>query len=194
MALNDSFDDTFNKGDKFNVGSLKVSVIELAGHTPNHVGYVIGSNVFVRDSMFNLDVGSVRVDFPKGSALALWTSMQFLLSLPDHFKLYTGYDYPPEDREYGGEKGQPRPYATVDEHKQSNKHAKSGTMENEFVQWRTTRDNELKAPKLLHQSLQVNLLGGRFPTASGEQPALLTVPVQLPEDFQNGVHGMKVKL
>ncbi|KAG9747035.1 Metallo-hydrolase/oxidoreductase, partial [Aureobasidium melanogenum] len=192
--LDDSFDETYSEGDRFNVGSLDVSVIELAGHTPNHVGYVIGSNVFVGDSIFNPDVGSARVDFPKGSASALWTSMQFLLSLPDHFKLYTGHDYPPEDREYGGQKGQPRPYATVEEHKQSNKHAKSGTVEDEFVQWRTTRDNELRAPKLLHQSLQVNLLGGRFPTATGEQPALLAVPVQLPEDFSNSVHEMKVKL
>lgn len=192
--LDESFDETYSEGDEFDVGSLHVSVIELAGHTPNHVGYVIGSNVFVGDSIFNPDLGSARVDFPKGSASALWSSMQFLLSLPGHFKLYTGHDYPPADREHAGEKGQPRPYATVDEHKQSNKHAKSGTVENEFVRWRTNRDHKLKAPKLLHQSLQVNLLGGRFPTANGQRNGLLTVPVELPEDFENTVHGSKSSL
>lgn len=185
--LNNSFDETYSEGDEFNVGSLQVSVIELAGHTPNHVGYVIGSNVFVGDSIFNPDVGSARVDFPKGSASSLWKSMQFLLSLPGHFKLYTGHDYPPADREHGGARGQPRPFATVDEHKESNKHAKSGTAEDMFVNWRTTRDRELSEPKLLHQSLQVNLLGGRFPTAADGARMLLTVPVSVPDDFKNSM-------
>lgn len=185
--LLNSFDETYTGGDDFKVGNLQVSVIELAGHTPNHVGYVIGSNVFVGDSIFNPDVGSARVDFPKGSASALWASMQYLLALPGHFRLYTGHDYPPADRDYEGQKGKPRPFATVDEHRQSNKHAKSGTEETEFVRWRTTRDQDLSEPKLLHQSLQVNLLGGRFPTGRDGKKALLTTPVSLPEDFNNSV-------
>jgi glyoxylase-like metal-dependent hydrolase (beta-lactamase superfamily II) len=78
---------------------VDAEVIRLPGHTSDHIGYMIGSNVLPGDSMFNPDVGSVRCDFPGGSAKALCKPMQRLLNLPPHYKLYTNHNYPPETRE-----------------------------------------------------------------------------------------------
>ena len=40
---------------------------------------------------------------------------------------------------------------------------KLGTTERDFVDFRTARDKVLKAPRLIHPSLQVNVRAGRLP-------------------------------
>jgi glyoxylase-like metal-dependent hydrolase (beta-lactamase superfamily II) len=158
--MNNAFDHTFADNETFNIGSLEARVLHLPGHTPDHIGYLISSNVFTGDSIFNADVGSARCDFPGGSATALYNSIQTLLALPDEYRLYTGHDYPPADRE-GGKKE--RPFCTVREQKEGNKHVNETVKEGEFVKWRTGRDEGLAEPKLIHQALQVNVRGGRLP-------------------------------
>lgn len=90
-------DQLFEDDGEFLIGAIIAQVLHLPGHTPDHRGYMVGSNVFTGDSIFNPDVGSVRCDFPNGDAQILYKSMQKLLSLPSHFKLYTGHAYPPAD-------------------------------------------------------------------------------------------------
>lgn len=167
----DSFDQTFSDDEIFNIGSLKARVVHLPGHTPDHIGYIIGSNVFTGDSIFNPDVGSARCDFPGGSATHLHQSMTKLLSLPDDFKLYTGHDYPPStrDKSIGVTNTNAVPFTTVKMQREENKHAKRGISQEEFVRMRSERDSGLAEPKLLRQSLHVNLRGGRFPSASTEE-------------------------
>jgi glyoxylase-like metal-dependent hydrolase (beta-lactamase superfamily II) len=135
---------------------------------------MIGENVFTGDSIFNPDIGSARAAFPGGSATGLFRSTQILLSLPPHYRLYTGHDYPPATR--GRQE-----YATVAEHKERNKHVKSGTTEEEFVKWRSERDATLGEPRLLHQALQFNIRAGRLPKASPEGDIFVRVPVKMPE-------------
>lgn len=175
-----AFDNTFSEGEEFSLGSLQVKVMHLPGHTPDHIGYVIGSNVFAGDSVFNPDLGSARCDFPQGSATALWNSTQKLLSLPADFKLFTGHDYPPSDRDGSEGTGRPKAYATVQEHKQLNKHVKDGTLEASFVEMRTTRDAGLSEPKLINQALQVNIRAGRMPKRSPGGDCLIHVPLKVP--------------
>jgi glyoxylase-like metal-dependent hydrolase (beta-lactamase superfamily II) len=163
-------------GESFDIGNVQVVVLHLPGHTPDHVGYQIGENVFTGDSIFNPDLGSARCDFPEGSASALWNSMQRLLSLPLHYKLYTGHDYPPADRKGEDGDSKPRPYATVEEHRASNKHVKVGTEESTFVEWRTTRDAGLNEPKLINHALQFNIRAGKLPV-----DRMVHVPLKLPE-------------
>ena len=93
-----AFDRTYSDGETFKIGELEAKVLHLPGHTPDHIGYEIGRNVFTGDSIFNPDLGTARCDFPQGSASALWQSMQRLLNLPPEYRLYTGHDYPPADR------------------------------------------------------------------------------------------------
>lgn len=144
---------------------------------------MIGSNVFTGDSIFNPDLGSARCDFPEGSANSLWKTMQRLLALPLDYKLYTGHDYPPADRDSDEGIGKPRPYATVREHKQANKHVKEGTLEQSFVEMRTTRDAGLKEPRLMNQALQFNIRAGRLPEPGNGGNRWLYVPVSFPANI-----------
>lgn len=176
-----AFDHTYADGETFTIGDLQAKVLHLPGHTPDSVGYHIGHNVFTGDSIFNPDLGSARCDFPQGSAIALWHSMQRLLSLPPDTRLYTGHDYPPTDRIDDEGTGKPKAFATVQEHKASNKHVKNGTLESSFVDWRTQRDAGLNEPRLINQALQFNIRAGSLPKRSSAGDRLIHVPLKVPE-------------
>lgn len=107
--------------------------------------------------------------------------MQRLLSLPPDYKLYTGHDYPPAGRLSEEGESKPQPYATVQEHKSSNKHVKVGVAEAEFVDLRTTRDGSLQEPKLMHQALQFNIRAGRMPKQAADGERFVRLPLRLPE-------------
>ncbi|KAJ5295094.1 hypothetical protein PENANT_c035G06951 [Penicillium antarcticum] len=174
--LDGAFDHLFQDDEIFSIGNLTAQVLHLPGHTPDHSGFLIGSNIFTGDSIFNPDVGSARCDFPKGDPNALFQSMHKLLCMPSHYNLYTGHDYPPEDS--GRD---PMPYVTVAEQRERNKHVKGGTKQEEFVAWRRARDSVLKNPRLLHQALQVNIRGGRLPRGPGNsQTSFFLTPVEIP--------------
>jgi len=172
-----AFDHLVDDDEVFSIGNLSAKALHLPGHTPDHMGYVIGSNVFCGDSIFNPDVGSARCDFPSGSPHALYLSSQKLFSLPPHYKIYTGHDYPP-----GGDgRKDPVPYTTVAEQKAKNKHLKEGTTEEDFTKWRTERDSGLAEPRLIHQALQFNIRGGRLPLEKEGGDRLLHVPLKVPK-------------
>ncbi|KAK3990409.1 putative beta-lactamase hydrolase-like protein [Cladorrhinum sp. PSN332] len=167
------FDKLFEDDEEFKIGNLTAQAIHLPGHTPDHLGYKIGDNVFCGDSLFHVDIGTARCDFPGGSAHSLYKSVKKLLSLPDHVKVWTGHDYPPE-----GERD-PVPYVTVGGHREMNRHVKDGITEDQFVTMRNERDSHLAAPKLLHESLQVNVRAGRLPKKNEAGMRLLKVPVKV---------------
>ncbi|KAF7527973.1 hypothetical protein PCG10_001907 [Penicillium crustosum] len=166
------FDRLFDDDETFTIGNLKGKAIHLPGHTPDHLGYMIGDNLFCGDSLFHVDIGTARCDFPGGDANDLFRSGRKLLSLPDHFKIWTGHDYPPDGRD-------PVPWVSVQGHKKLNKHLKDGISEEEFVTLRKERDAGLAAPKLLHQSLQVNIRAGHLPAPTKFGHRLLHIPLKL---------------
>jgi glyoxylase-like metal-dependent hydrolase (beta-lactamase superfamily II) len=186
--LEGAFDRVFDDEEEFAVGSIKGRIMHLPGHTPDHIGYQIGENVFAGDSIFNPDVGSARTDFPGGSAHELYTSMQKLLALPKHYRLYTGHDYPPEERAAGENGEKCRAYTTVEEQKNENKHVKTGVVKEEFIRWRSARDSSLGEPRLLHQSLQFNIRGGRLPKLHNGM-RLLHVPLKVSEELLDIMKG-----
>ncbi|KAH7333488.1 metallo-beta-lactamase superfamily protein [Rhexocercosporidium sp. MPI-PUGE-AT-0058] len=177
------FDKLFQDNEEFTIGTLTAKVLHLPGHTPDHVGYLIGENVFTGDSIFNPDVGSARADFPGGSALALYNSTRTLLDLPGHYRLYVGHDYPPESRaeNEAGEKF--KPYTTVKEQRADNKHVNDGTTEEEFLKFRLERDSVLGEPRLLHQSLQWNIRAGKLPKATGASDIFLHLPIKVSKEL-----------
>ncbi len=69
-----AFDKLFDDDEVFHVGGLESKAVHLPGHTPDHMGYLIGNNIFSGDSIFNSDVGSARCDFPGGNAKDLSVS------------------------------------------------------------------------------------------------------------------------
>ncbi|KAK0105456.1 hypothetical protein ONS95_004176 [Cadophora gregata] len=181
--LENIFDQLWDDNQKFKIGLLDCEVLHLPGHTPDHVGYRIEQYVFTGDSIFNPDVGSARADFSGGSATQLYKSARILLDLPDHYRLYTGHDYPPSDREVNENGERFRAFSTVGEQRRENKHVKSGVDEETFVKWRRERDATLGEPKLLHQALQFNIRGGRLPKMSERGDRLLLVPLKVDSEL-----------
>ncbi|KAK3330730.1 metallo-beta-lactamase domain protein [Apodospora peruviana] len=167
------FDKLFDDDEVFDIGSLKATAMHIPGHTPDHLGYKVGDNVFCGDSIFHADVGTARCDFPGGSPYNLYASARKLLAMPGHVKVWTGHDYPPDGR------SGPAAYMTVHDHKIQNKHVKDGIVEDEFVALRNKRDAALGAPRLLHQSLQMNIRAGRLPKPTAAGQHLLHLPLNL---------------
>lgn len=165
------FDLLFRDGQVFKLGGLDVEVMHLPGHTPGCIAYKLGDDVFVGDTIFMHDYGTARADFPGGDARTLYRSIQRLLSLPGHTRLWMCHDYKAPNRDtYAWQ-------STVAEQRAHNPHVKDGQTEEDFVAFRTGRDAKLSAPTLLLPSIQVNIRAGRFPEAESNGVRYLKVPV-----------------
>jgi hypothetical protein len=67
----------------------------------------------------------------------------------------------------------------VADHRRQNKHVGDVVSEKEFVTLRTERDAKLNAPRLLHQSLQVNIRAGHLPRPMSSGYRMLHLPLKL---------------
>jgi glyoxylase-like metal-dependent hydrolase (beta-lactamase superfamily II) len=117
------------------------------------------------------DYGTGRCDFPGGSAEALYDSVtRQLYTLPDETRVFVGHDYLPGGRELAYE-------TTIGESKETNVRLRASTSREEFVRQREKRDAELKPPKLILQSLQVNIRGGALPEPEDNGRRYLKMPL-----------------
>ncbi len=167
------FDKLFKDFEEVNFGSLKMRALPTPGHTPACMSYQFGENVFVGDALFMPDYGTGRCDFPKGSAKDLYKSVsETLYSLPDTTKVFVGHDYSPGGREM-------KYQTTIGESKSSNIQLKIETSEREYVDFRTTKDKTLKAPRLLLPSIQVNIAAGHLPDLEENGKSYLKLPLSI---------------
>jgi len=167
------FDRLLADGEVFQAGSIPVETIATPGHTPACVTYKIGDAIFTGDALFTEDFGTGRCDFPKGSAEDLYDSIQGkLYTLPDDARVFVGHDYQPGGRELRWE-------TTIGRSKAENVQLKASTGKEEFVRFRKERDATLAAPKLLFQSVQVNVDAGRLPGKRANGNRYLNIPINL---------------
>lgn len=171
------FDRLLSDGDVVRAGTLVVEAMATPGHTPACMTYKIGDAVFTGDALFIEDYGTGRCDFPQGSARQLYTSVHDkLYALPDATRVFVGHDYLPA--------GRPLRFATtIGESKRSNIQLNATTTLEEYVQFRTTRDATLKAPRLLIPSVQINVNAGKLPPPHQNGRRYLSVPLNL---FRHG--------
>lgn len=163
------FDKLFDDGDTYQIGNMTAFAMHTPGHTPACMTHVIGNAAFVGDTLFMPDGGSARADFPGGDPAVLYDSIQKVLALPEDMRLFMCHDYGPNGREIRWE-------TTVAEEKTHNIHVGDGKTKEEFVKFRTERDNQLEMPKLIIPSLQVNMRAGQVPTdEDGEK--VLKIPI-----------------
>lgn len=166
------FDLLLKDGRRITAGSLAIDILYTPGHTPACSSYVIGDKVFSGDALFMPDSGTGRCDFPRGSATDLYRSItQKLYTLPDTTRVFVGHDYQPQGRELAFE-------TTIAAEKTGNIQLPDGRSEEQFVEFRSTRDATLKMPRLIFQSVQVNINAGTFYGAD-EQEGFLRIPVKL---------------
>jgi glyoxylase-like metal-dependent hydrolase (beta-lactamase superfamily II) len=163
------WDRLFGDGERFELGRSSIEVMLSPGHTPASVTYLVDDIAFIHDTLFMPDVGTARADFPGGSAVDLWKSIQRILALPDNTRVFTGHDYPPKDREPAWE-------STVAQQKAENVHLRKARTVDEFVRLREERDKGLPLPAQMLFALQVNIRGGRLPEPIAAK-RFLTIPV-----------------
>jgi glyoxylase-like metal-dependent hydrolase (beta-lactamase superfamily II) len=166
------FDRLLVDGERVTAGSLVIDVIATPGHTPACVSYRIGDAVFTGDALFTEDYGTGRCDFPRGSADALYESVQRLYALPDATRVFVGHDYQPGGRDLRWE-------TTIGASKDRNVQLNRSTTRSEFVTLRQARDATLAAPRLLFPSVQVNVDAGRLPAPHGNGRRYLVVPLNV---------------
>ncbi len=167
------FDVLLTEDDTLEVGALKIGVINTPGHTPACVTYHIGDAIFTGDTMFMPDFGTGRCDFPGGSAQTLYDSVvNKLYKLPDETRVFVGHDYQPGGRELAYE-------TTIGASKAANKQLRGDTDEEQFVKWRSERDATLSLPRLIFQSIQVNVNAGRLPEPESNGKRYLKLPLNL---------------
>jgi len=167
------FDRLLKDGEIVDAGSLKLAVIFTPGHTPACATYKIEDAIFTGDAIFMPDGGTGRCDFPAGSAKDLYHSIsRKLYALPDSTRVFVGHDYQPGGREVKWE-------TTIGDEKQNNIQLKATTSEDEFVQFRAARDKTLAAPKLLFQSVQVNIDAGKMPKPNEDKKRYLKIPINV---------------
>jgi len=166
------FDDLIEPDSTFTAGSLEFRAIPTPGHTPACMTYLIDGAAFTGDTLFMPDMGTGRCDFPGGSASDLYDSVMRLYELPEDTVIHVGHDYQPGGREL-------RWKASVAEHRASNVALPASRSKEDFVAWREARDATLSAPKLLFQSVQVNVDAGALPKPRENQVAYLKIPINV---------------
>lgn len=170
-ANGEQFDCLFDEGDLLDLGEGSIQVMHTPGHTPSCVTYVIGNAAFVGDTLFMPDYGTARADFPGGDAAQLYRSIQRLLELPAETRLFMCHDYKAPGRdEYCWE-------TTVAEQRAKNIHIHRGISEQEFVDFRNSRDAKLGMPRLILPSIQVNIRAGEMPPAEDNGTVYFKIPV-----------------
>ncbi len=167
------FDQLLADGEEIEAGTLTIKAFFTPGHTPACATYQIEDALFTGDALFMPDQGAGRCDFPGGSAKDLYAStIERIYRHPDATRVFVGHDYQPGGRELRFE-------STVGEQKRSNVVLKADTSEQEFIRFREERDASLNAPKLLFQSVQVNLRAGRLPQAQPNEIRYLKIPLNV---------------
>jgi glyoxylase-like metal-dependent hydrolase (beta-lactamase superfamily II) len=166
------FDILFKDQDILKIGSLEVKVINTPGHTPACTSFLINDILFTGDALFMPDYGTGRCDFPAGCAEDLYNSVtNKIYTLPDSTKIYVGHDYQPGGRKL-------KWASTIGESKEKNIQLTASTSKDEYIKFRNDRDATLNAPKLLLQSVQVNINAGVFPDAEDNGLSYLKIPVR----------------
>ncbi|MEL6344918.1 MAG: MBL fold metallo-hydrolase [Myxococcota bacterium] len=164
------FDHLIEDGEVLEAGALTIKALHTPGHTPACMSYLIDDAVFTGDALFMPDFGTGRCDFPRGSAEDLYDSIQKLYALPDETRVFVGHDYQPGGRALAFE-------TTIGASRDHNVQLRGDTGREDFIAFRTARDEKLRPPRLIFQSVQVNINAGAIPTTDENGRKYLTLPI-----------------
>ncbi len=164
------FDRLLDDGDELDIGELTVKVMTTPGHTDDSLTYLIDDAAFVGDTVFAVDTGTARADFPGGDAHKLYRSIQKLFALPEQTRIFLCHDYPPTHR-------QAHSQSSVSEQQARNVHVGGGVPEESFVRMRNERDSKLPVPRLILPALQVNIRAGNLPRPDANGIRYLRLPL-----------------
>ena len=167
------FDRLLDDGDAFAIGRIPAVALQVPGHTPADMAYVIGDAAFVGDTMFMPDYGTARADFPGGDARTLYRSIRRLMQLPDETRVFLCHDYKAPNRDHFHWE------TTMVAERTGNVHVHAGVSEDDFVAMRTARDATLEMPRLILPSIQANMRAGHLPEPEENGTRYLKLPLNL---------------
>ncbi|OEE38439.1 hydroxyacylglutathione hydrolase [Vibrio genomosp. F10 str. ZF-129] len=78
-----------NGGDKIELFGESFDVLDLAGHTLGHIGYVGAGHLFCGDTLFSAGCGRVF----EGTYAQMHTALDQLAALPEETKIYCAHEY-----------------------------------------------------------------------------------------------------
>ena len=169
----EQFDRLIEDYEVLEAGSLTIKSLPTPGHTPACSSYLIDDAVFTGDALFMPDFGTGRCDFPAGDARTLYQGVtQNLYTLPDETRVFVGHDYQPGGRDVAWE-------STIGEEKAKNVQLNGDTSEDDYVAFREGKDKTLAAPKLIYQSILVNIDAGRLPAQESNGQRYLKIPLNI---------------
>ncbi|WP_111977449.1 MBL fold metallo-hydrolase [Algibacillus agarilyticus] len=174
LADGQVFDVLLQDANTFMLGDYAFTVMATPGHTNDSVTYLIENHAFVGDTLFLPDVGSARCDFPGGSTVELFNSVNKIHQLPDNTILWMCHDYPATNRPINFS-------TTVKMSKQHNIHLATNQSLEKFIQLRTDRDKHLSAPKLLYPAIQINIRAGQLPKPHVNGQIYINLPLNIKE-------------
>lgn len=76
-------------GETLHLGGLEIEVMGLPGHTPGHLAFRIGDDLFAGDCLFQDSIG--RTDLAGGDAETLYRSLGRILALQDGTRVHPGH-------------------------------------------------------------------------------------------------------
>ncbi len=83
--------ETIDENSVIDIGKQKINVMHTPGHCPEHVCLILGSNIFVGDTLFLSGCGTTRF---RGNVDELYETIAFKLRvLPDNFRIFCGHNY-----------------------------------------------------------------------------------------------------
>ncbi len=68
---------------------MEIGVLSVPGHSPGHIAYRIGDDLFSGDCLFHDSIG--RFDLEGSDEAQLYVSLQRLLALGDGVRVYPGH-------------------------------------------------------------------------------------------------------
>lgn len=77
------------EGDIVEVGNLRGRVIDVSGHTINHIAFHFDGALFTADSLMALGCGRIF----EGTPPMMWESLSKLAALPPETVVYSGHEY-----------------------------------------------------------------------------------------------------
>ena len=131
-------------GEHLKFGQYQIKAMSTPGHTDGCMSYVIDDKVFTGDALLIRSCG--RCDFQGGSPEKLFSSIQYLFSLPDSTLVYPAHDY-------GG-----RTVSSIWEEKVFNEMIGNSVNQAEFV--RRVNAMELSLPAKIHVAVPANQVCG----------------------------------
>src|SRR3982751_4994158 len=77
------------EGDEINSSFFKLTVIEIPGHTLDHIAFYNSDLLFCGDTLFSFGCGRIF----EGTPAQMYHSLHKLFQLPDNTFLYCGHEY-----------------------------------------------------------------------------------------------------